>query len=43
VKAVVLASTELEMVVDVQANVLPIYDGTTIHAKAGVDFILGDA
>lgn len=41
VQAVILASTELEMVVDVKANVLPIYDGTTIHAKAGIDFILG--
>ncbi|HEX7873343.1 MAG TPA: amino acid racemase [Sphingobium sp.] len=42
VKAVVLASTELEMVVDVTANVLPIYDGTRIHAQAGVDFIMGE-
>lgn len=41
VQAVVLACTELEMIVDVRANVLPIYDCTTIHAKAGVDFILG--
>lgn len=42
VQAVVLASTELEMVVDVSANVLPIYDGTRIHAAAGVEFILGE-
>lgn len=42
VQAVILACTELEMVVDVTANVLPIYDGTTIHAKAGIDFLLGD-
>lgn len=42
VQAAILACTELEMVVDVQANVLPIYDGTTIHAKAGIDFILGE-
>ena len=41
VQAVVLACTELEMIVDVKANVLPIYDCTSIHAKAGVDFILG--
>jgi aspartate racemase len=40
VQAVVLACTELELVVDVRANVLPIYDCTTIHAKAGADFIL---
>ncbi|MEJ7925543.1 amino acid racemase [Sphingobium sp. AN641] len=43
VQAVVLACTELEMIVDVKANVLPIYDCTSIHAKAGVDFILSDA
>ncbi len=42
VQAVILASTELEMVVDVDANVLPIYDGTRIHAAAGVEFMLGD-
>ncbi|WP_300398621.1 amino acid racemase [uncultured Sphingobium sp.] len=41
VQAVVLACTELEMIVDVRANVLPIYDCTSIHALAGVDFILG--
>ncbi|MGD9811852.1 MAG: aspartate/glutamate racemase family protein, partial [Sphingobium sp.] len=42
VQAVVLACTELEMIVDVRANVLPIYDSTSIHAQAAVDFILGD-
>lgn len=42
VQAAILACTELEMIVDVRANVLPIYDGTAIHARAGVDFILGD-
>ena len=41
-EAVVLACTELEMIVDVRANVLPIYDSTSIHAAAAVDFILGD-
>jgi aspartate racemase len=41
VQAVVLACTEMELIVDVKANVLPIYDCTSIHAKAGVDFILG--
>jgi aspartate racemase len=40
VQAVVLAATELELVVDINANVLPIYDGTTLHALAGADFIL---
>jgi aspartate racemase len=42
VQAVVLACTELEMIVDVKANVLPIYDCTEIHAMAGVEFILGE-
>lgn len=42
VQAVVLACTELELIVDVKANVLPIYDCTSIHARAGADFILGE-
>jgi aspartate racemase len=42
-KAVVLGCTELEMVIDVDANVLPIYDGTRIHAEAAADWILGSA
>lgn len=40
-QAIVLGCTELEMVVDVDANVLPIYDCTRIHAEAAVDWILG--
>ena len=40
-EAVVLGATELEMVVDVDANVLPIYDCTRIHAEAAVDWIMG--
>jgi aspartate racemase len=40
-QAVVLGCTELEMVVDVDANVLPIYDCTRIHAEAAVNWILG--
>jgi len=40
-QAVVLGCTELEMVVDVDANVLPIYDCTRIHAQAAADWILG--
>ncbi len=40
-EAVVLGCTELEMVVDVDSNVLPIYDSTRIHAEAAVDWILG--
>ena len=42
-KAIVLACTELEMVVDVDANVLPIYDCTRIHAEAAANWILGAA
>lgn len=42
VQAVVLACTELEAIVDVRANVLPIYDSTSIHAKAALDFILSE-
>jgi aspartate racemase len=41
-QAVVLGCTELEMVVDVDANVLPIYDCTRIHAEAAVDWIMGE-
>lgn len=40
-EAVVLGCTELEMIVDVDANVLPIYDCTRIHAQAAVEWILG--
>lgn len=40
-QAVVLGCTELDTVIDVDANVLPIYDGTKIHAEAAVDWILG--
>ncbi len=43
IKAVVLGCTELSMLVDTKANVLPIYDSTEIHADAGVEWILGDA
>jgi aspartate racemase len=40
-EAVVLGCTELEMIVDVDANVLPIYDCTRIHAEAAVDWMMG--
>jgi aspartate racemase len=40
-EAIVLGCTELEMVVDVDANVLPIYDCTRIHAEAASAWILG--
>jgi len=40
-EAIVLGCTELEMVVDVDANVLPIFDCTRIHCDAAVDWIMG--
>ncbi|MFN4221332.1 MAG: aspartate/glutamate racemase family protein [Novosphingobium meiothermophilum] len=40
-QAAILACTELDMVIDVDANVLPIYDCTRIHAEAAADWILG--
>jgi len=41
-QAVVLAATELEQVVDVDANVLPIYDSTHTHARTAAEWILGN-
>jgi aspartate racemase len=41
-EAIVLACTELELVVDVDANVLPIYDSTRIHAEKAAEWILGE-
>jgi aspartate racemase len=40
-KAIVLACTELELVVDIDANVLPIFDSTRIHCDAAVDWMMG--
>ena len=40
-EAIVLACTELEQVVDIDANVLPIYDSTRIHAEQAANWILG--
>ena len=40
-EAIVLACTELELVVDTDANVLPVYDSTDIHCRASADWILG--
>lgn len=39
-KAIVLACTELELVVDVKANVLPIFDSARIHCEAAVEWML---
>lgn len=40
-QAVVLACTELEMVVAVDANILPIYDCMRIHSAAAAKWIMG--
>lgn len=41
-EAIVLGATELEQVVDVDANVLPIYSSTRIHAAHAVRWLLGE-
>jgi aspartate racemase len=41
--AVVLGCTELGMIVDTKANILPIYDSAEIHVDAAVEWIFGDA
>lgn len=38
--AIVLACTELELVVDTDANVLPVFDSTDIHCRAAADWIV---
>jgi aspartate racemase len=40
-QAVILGCTELAMLVDPVANVLPVYDTTAIHARAAVEWMLG--
>lgn len=42
VEAIVLGCTELDLIIDAKANILPIYDSTEIHADAAVDWILAD-
>lgn len=39
-QAVVLACTELVLLVDPVANVLPVYDTTALHAKAAAEWIM---
>ena len=41
-EAIVLACTELSMVVDVDANVLPVFDSTRAHCRAAVAWMLGE-
>ncbi|MDY7097620.1 MAG: aspartate/glutamate racemase family protein [Pseudomonadota bacterium] len=38
--AIILACTELDLIVDVDANVLPVFDSTRIHCEAAADFVL---
>lgn len=40
-QAIVLGCTELDLIVDVDANILPIFDSTRIHCEAAADWILG--
>ncbi len=39
-QAVIIACTELALIVDVDANVLPVFDSTRIHCEAAADWIL---
>ena len=41
-QAVVLGCTELVLAVDVRANVIPVYDTTSIHARAAVEWMLAE-
>lgn len=41
-EAIVLACTELELIVDVDANILPIYDSARIHCEAATDWLLAE-
>ncbi len=41
-QAAILGCTELVMLVDPGANVLPVYDTTAIHAQAAVEWILAE-
>lgn len=40
--AIVLACTELDLIVDVDANVLPVFDSTRIHCQAAANWILDE-
>jgi len=42
-KGAVLACTELDLVVDVDSNILPVYDSTRIHAERAVEWIMGES
>ncbi len=42
VEAVVLGCTELGLAIDVRANVVPVYDTTTLHARRAVEWMLSE-
>jgi aspartate racemase len=42
-QAVILGCTELAMLVDPVANVLPVYDTTALHAQAAVEWMMSDS
>jgi aspartate racemase len=41
-QAVILGCTELVMLVDPVATVIPVYDTTALHSQAAVDWIMGE-
>lgn len=41
-EAIVLACTELSMIVDVDANIMPVFDSTRAHCRAAVDWLMSD-
>ncbi len=43
VDGIVLGCTELEMIINSDANILPIYNGARIHAGAAVEWILDES
>jgi aspartate racemase len=42
-QAVILGCTELVMLVDPVANVIPVYDTTALHSQAAVEWIFAEA
>ncbi len=40
-QAIVLGATELELVVDIDANILPIYSSTRLHVARAAEWLLG--
>ena len=42
VQAIVLGCTELGLAIDARANVLPVYDSCALHARAAVEWMLGE-